>query len=155
MELSDQIFHANAHQCRGCEHRRLPENGIMPCAISGHDTFDHCGTSYCPHPSGPRFGTAIEPDGWESGNLDIAAYGKPPPPPIPIPRANWPYHITALAMLATPTDSGIGDVIKRLADRIPAPVLAMMKAAKMAWTGESTCQCEAQRILMNQTYPLR
>jgi hypothetical protein len=118
--------------------------------------LEHADADYCPL---AKFGRSTAPAGWVSITIDESRFGKPPeqkPPEKlkPVPREAWPWWASSLAILATDKDAGVGDIIHRLAGKIPAPVLAAMKLAKMTWTGEKTCQCETERAMYNQLYPL-
>ncbi len=79
-----------------------------------------------------------------------------PPHPIsdkvvqPIPRKDWPLWAKALAMIATPEDKGIGDVVART---IGAENSEAFKKWFKATTGKD-CGCTGRHARLNRDYPL-
>jgi hypothetical protein len=68
----------------------------------------------------------------------------------PIPRAEWPLQIKALALLASATDQGIGDVIARLLGPVGG-------AAYKTWflaTFRRSCGCSERQSDLKAKYPL-
>jgi hypothetical protein len=68
----------------------------------------------------------------------------------PIPRAEWPLPIKALAMLASATDQGIGDVIARLIGPVGGDAYKMWYLA----TFGRSCGCSERHSEFNSKYPL-
>jgi hypothetical protein len=69
----------------------------------------------------------------------------------PIPRAKWPAHIKALALLARPEDRGIGDVIARTVGPIGGD---LYKEWHQKIFGKP-CGCSDRQDNYNQLYPLQ
>ena len=51
--------------CLTCDRRRRPCQGACPCLVDGRDITVHALADYCPHPDGPRFGSAAKPADWD------------------------------------------------------------------------------------------
>lgn len=51
-----------------CDKRQKPcrGRGACACGVDGHQIEEHEAADYCPHPDGPKFGTAKYPLDWES-----------------------------------------------------------------------------------------
>jgi hypothetical protein len=75
----------------------------------------------------------------------------PAPPFQPVPRDQWPIWADSLAKLAVESDTGIGDVVERLARRTLAKSVVEF-AKKM---GLPDCGCADRRVRWNAEYPLR
>jgi hypothetical protein len=57
-------FHIDVRKCHRCD-KRKSVGGSVVCGMDDRTFNAHALALYCPHPDGPRFGTAQVPDGWE------------------------------------------------------------------------------------------
>jgi hypothetical protein len=57
-------FRQAVKQCHRCDQRKVV-NGHVLCAVDDHTPNRHALAMYCPHESGPKFGTAEKPQGWD------------------------------------------------------------------------------------------
>jgi hypothetical protein len=134
----------NVRVCHRCPMMTTPCGGACPCKVDGIDIARHVVAGYCPHPEGPRFGTATRPSVWEPDPPFV-----PPPPQAPVPLSEWPLLVRAVAKLRTPDDIGVGDTVKRM---------IVGGDTFEAWyerlTGKS-CGCADRRARLNFDYPYR
>lgn len=133
--------------CARCP--RSSRNCAGPCACleDGKDTTLHQGYRYCPL---GKFGEGSDakPTGWDE--LPAAPPAPAEQPPVAVPRADWPLSIRALALVAQPGDTGIGDVAHRVLAGMGADALA--KLYEQA-TGKP-CGCADRAAKLNQLFPL-
>lgn len=72
-----------------------------------------------------------------------------PPPAVAIPPEKWPKVIQYLARKAIPSDTGVGDVVQRMAARIGGEVFKQI----MAKLGIN-CGCTDRQKWLNERFPL-
>jgi hypothetical protein len=141
--------------CRG-QHGQPQCKGPCPCPIDGNDIRFHVEAAYCPLPSGPRFGDALRPDGWESKPLPPAgAAPEPAPAPVAVPESEWPAIVHMVAAHRNDEDKGVGDTLARISNIIPIwggmglgdAFKAMFKA--VGWD----CGCADRQAKANARYP--
>jgi hypothetical protein len=144
-------FQENITACHRCPLRQYPCGG--PCAcFDGADIINHAEAGHCPHPDGPRYGTAEPPGGWNAippaPAPQRASHAPQQPSPQPVPRGEWPLRVRALALLSTAEDRGIGDTAKRVLSHLGAD--AMAKLYRDA-TGRD-CGCADRQARLNALF---
>lgn len=59
------------HVCHACDLADRVCAGRCACRVDGSELVRHVAAGYCPHPSGPRFGSEAQPEGWASGSTFV------------------------------------------------------------------------------------
>jgi hypothetical protein len=139
-------------RCPKCERDCL---GTCACLIDNRDISDHQAVLYCPL---ARFGTDsdVKPPAWDAEPIEPSiaparVVNRPAAsiPVKPIPRSEWPRPVRALAVLAKPGESGVGDTAQRLIGHMGGEA---MKRLYVELVGRD-CGCNARRERLNLLYP--
>lgn len=128
--------------CEDCELRRG-----LDCSVDGLSVACHQALFFCPHVSGPRFGSKSKP-----GRLRICGdvpedTQSPPTPPRPI--HEWPLAARAIAALRDDSDKGLGDTIHRHLQRFGADAMTKLYRRVMG----RDCGCGDRQAKLNRMFP--
>ena len=137
----------------------------MPCknATSATNYYSICGRGL--HGGKPSHGTCVRCEhntdrAWHEEQVRVMLTVNQQPivvPPqaapvtiLPMPRDRWPLWAKGVALRATPEDTGIGDVVERLAIKSKAKNIVEFAKAM----GLPDCGCADRKLRWNQEYPL-
>jgi len=135
--------------CKGC----LLLNLAGRCSITQERSSVHFSLQFCPHPDGPRYGSAERPEKTVQNYLGTPSAPNQSDYPFEIgsiksiPRSVWPSWAKAVALKSLPSDIGVGSTIERELGRVGVAFKAVLATLGVP------CGCADRRDEWNALYP--